>query len=199
MTDNLADSELIKRCLSDGDIGAWETFVRRYSRLIWNSVHKTFLSYSFQYTNEDVEDMYSALFLSLVENDFKKLRQFRGENSCAVSTWLTVVIVRMTIDYMRKDKRHHVLKSDQEDGDIWESIPDTRYRADKLIEEKQERESLEISMAGLSPRDEMIYDLLYNKGFSPEETAETLGLTASAVYSRKHRIIGKIKKATKER
>lgn len=199
MTDTLTDNELIKRCLSDGDRSAWETFVRRYSRLIWNSIHKTFLSYSFQYTSEDVEDMYSAVFLSLVEKDFKKLKQFRGENSCAVSTWLTVVVVRMTIDFMRKDKRHHILKSDREDRDIWESIPDAKYRADTLIEEKQEKESLEISMAGLSPRDKMICDLLFNKGFSPEETAETLGLTPSAVYSRKHRIIGKIKKAIKDR
>ena len=125
------------------------------------------------------------------------LRQFRGENACAVSTWLTIISVRKTIDYMRKDKRHHVLKSDQEDRDIWESIPDTKYRADKIIEEKQEMESLKVSMAELSPRDEMIYNLLYNKGFSPEETAETLGLSVSAVYSRKHRIIGMIKKNIK--
>lgn len=192
--DNLTDSELIKRCLSDGDRAAWEAFVRRYSRLIWNYIRKTFHSYSFQYTEEDVEDIYSTLFLSLVEDDFKKLRQFRGENSCAVSTWLTVVTVRLTIDYMRKDKRHHILKSDHEDRDIWESIPDTKYRPDKLIEEKQKSESLKISMAALSTRDEMIYNLLYNKGFSPEETAETLGLSVSAVYSRKHRIIEKIKK-----
>ncbi len=197
MTDNLTDNELIKRCLSDGDRAAWEAFVRRYSRLIWNSIHKTFYAYSFQYSREDVEDIYGTLFLSLIDNNFKKLRQFRGENACAVSTWLTIISVRMTIDYMRKDKRHHVLKSDQEDRDIWESIPDSKSRADKLVEEKQMGESLKISAAKLSSRDEMIYDLLYNKGFSPEETAKTLGVPVSVVYSRKHRIIGMIKKNIK--
>ena len=199
MTDQRTDNELIKRCLHNGDREAWEAFVRRYSRLIWNSIHKTFHSYSFQYTEEDIEDIYSTLFLSLVENDFKKMRQFRGENSCAVSTWLTIITVRLTIDYMRKDKRHHVLKSNQEDKAVWESIPDSKYRVDKLIEEKQMDESLKKSMAALSPRDELICDLLYNKGFSPEDTAKMLGLSVSAVYTRKHRIIGKIQKNIKDR
>ncbi len=198
MADQRTDNELIKRCLHNGDREAWETFVRRYSRLIWNSIHKTFHSYFFQYTNEDIEDIYSSLFLSLVEKDFKKLRQFKGKNACSVSTWLTIITVRLTIDYMRKDKRHYVLKSDQEDRDIWESIPDSKSRADKLVEEKQMGESLKISVGTLSSRDEMIYDMLYNKGYSPEDTAKKLGLTVSAVYTRKHRIIGKIKKNIKD-
>jgi len=50
------------------------------------------------------------------------------------------------------------------------------------------------SLASLSPRDGMIFDLLYNKGESPENAAQTLGLSAALIYSRKHRIIEKIKK-----
>jgi DNA-directed RNA polymerase specialized sigma24 family protein len=59
-----------------------------------------------QYTNEDTEDIYSSVFLSLIENNFKKLRQFRNKNACSLTTWLTIITSRMTIDYMRKDKRY---------------------------------------------------------------------------------------------
>ena len=104
----------------------------------------------------------------------------------------------MTIDYMRRDKGRYMIEPGQEDREIWETIPDSRYRADKLVEKKQTYESLKRSIDGLSPNDGMIYDLLYNQGFSPEDTARTLGLTVSAVYSRKHRIIEKIKKNVKE-
>lgn len=194
MPDNTDDKELIRRCLSLKDRDAWEIFVRKYSRLIWSSVHKTFLSSSFAYTKEDSEDIYNSLFLSLMDNDFKKLRQFRGDNACSVSTWLSVITVRMTIDYMRRDKRRFVMTSGNEERDIWESIPDSKYRADKLIEEKQRSQILEKLTATLSPKDKMMYDLLFNKGFSPEDAARALSLSVSAVYSKKHRIIGKMKR-----
>ena len=198
MTDNLSDYELIQRCLDNTDRAVWEVFVRRYSKLIWNTIHKTFHTYSFRYSNEDSEDMFSALFLALIENDFKKLRQFRSENACSVSTWLTIITSRMTIDYMRKDKSRYIVTPGNEEKELWEIIPDSRYRADKVMEEREKEESLSNRIAALSPHDGMIYDLLYKQGFSPEDTAKTLGLSVSAVYTRKHRIIEKIKKNIKD-
>jgi RNA polymerase sigma-70 factor (ECF subfamily) len=194
MTDNLSDSQLLNRCIDGGDKAAWEAFVKKFSRLIWNSIHKTFSTHFFSYSREDAEDMYSSVFLSLVDRDFNKLKQFRGDNACTLSTWLSIITVRMTIDYMRRDKRHMAVNPGEEDREIWDVIPDNRYRADTLVEEKQADEHLKKSIDLLSVRDRLIYDLLHNKGFSPEETAETLKLPVSIVYSRKHRIIEKIKK-----
>jgi len=194
MADNLSDSELISKCIFDGDKTSWEAFVKKYSRLIWNSIHKTFHAYSFSYSREDTEDMYNSIFLALIERDFHKLKQYRGQNACSVSTWLSIVAAHMTIDYMRKDKGHLNVYAGQDDREIWDSIPDTKYRSDKFVETKQMSENLKKSIQSLSTRDRLIYDLLYKKGFSPEETAETLKLPVSIVYSRKHRIIEKIKK-----
>jgi len=198
MSDKHSDSDLIQGCLNNSDRAAWEAFVRKYSKLIWSTIHKTCHTYSFRYADEDAEDMYSGLFLSLIENDFKKLRQFRRENACSLSTWLTIITARMTIDFMRKDKGRYMAQSSREDDDLWEVVPDGKYRADKLMEEKQTAEGFNKAISALSPGDGMIYDLLYRQGFSPEETAKTLGLTVSAVYTRKHRIIGKIKKDIKD-
>jgi RNA polymerase sigma factor (sigma-70 family) len=192
--DKVTDYALLKKCIDDNDKAAWEVFVRNYSKLIWNSIHKTFLRYSFQYSNEDVEDMYSSIFLSLVENDFNKLRQFRSKDACSISTWLSIISVRMTIDFLRKDKSHLITESSSDDHDIWNLLSDNKYRSDKLLEQKQANEILKESIALLSPKDKMIYDLLYNRGGSPEDTAKTLGLPTSMIYSRKHRIIEKIKK-----
>ena len=199
VTDNATDLNLIQACVNGDNKAAWETFVKKYSKLIWSSIHKTFRRYSFQYTAEDGEDMYSAIFVSLVENDFNKLRQFRQENSCSLSTWLTIISVRKTIDFMRKDKRHLSAEPTREDQDIWDIIPDIKYQADHLLERKQADEHLRKSLASLSPRDGMIFDLLYNKGVSPEDAAQTLGLSAAMIYSRKHRIIDKIKKTISSR
>ena len=192
-TENATDLNLIQECISGENKTAWEAFVKKYSKLIWNSIHKTFRRYAFQYTAEDSEDMYSAIFLSLVENDFKKLRQFRQENSCALSTWLAIISVRKTIDFLRRDKRHLSVDTAGEDQELGNIIPDITYKADHLLERKQAEEHLKQSLASLSPRDGMIFDLIYNKGVSPEDAAQTLGLSTNLIYSRKHRIMEKIR------
>lgn len=194
MNDKLSDNELIKRCLDNTDKASWEAFVRRYSKLIWNTIHKTFHTYSFRYSNEDAEDMFNDLFLALINDDFKKLRQFRSDNACSVSTWLTIITSRMTIDFMRKDKSRYIATSLNEETDILDMVPDSRHRADRLIEEWEDDETLNKKIAALSPTDGIIYDLLYKQGFSPEDTAKTMGLSVSAVYTRKHRMIEKFKK-----
>jgi len=188
------DLELIRKCLSDGDGTSWEVFVKRYSGLIWSAIYKTFSAYDFQYAKEDMEDLFASVFLSLIDNDFHKLRQFRSENACTLSTWLTVVTARMTIDHMRKDRRHFFVESAIEGLDILDTIPDGRLGAERLCEDKQAREGIKKTLEVLTPQDRKIYDLLYNRGVSPEETARTLGLPVASVYSRKHRIIGKLKK-----
>ena len=194
MDSNLTDRELLKKCLNDGDRSAWEAFVRQYSKLVWNAIHKAFNSYSFRYSQEDLEDMYSSIFLSLIDNDFKKLRQFRNENSCSVSTWLSIISVRMTIDYMRKDKSRFIVEPSGEGIEILELIPDDTYKADNLLEKKQKINNLHKSAGNLLPKDKMVYDLLFNKGLSNEDTAKLMGMPVNTLYQRKRRIIEKIKK-----
>ncbi len=191
---DFSDHELIRGCVVDGDKAVWETFIRKFSKLIWSSIHKTFRNYSFQYTQEDLDDMYGAIFLSLIENDCRKLKQFRSENSCSVSTWLSIISVRMTIDYMRKDKSRYIEEQKEVERDIWDIVPDLSSLADDLLEKKQINQILKKSVESLAEKDRMIYDLLYNQAFTPENTAQALGMTMPALYSRKHRIIQKIKK-----
>ena len=102
------DLAIIRQCLDNADESAWAAFVEQYSRLIWSGIQKTFRSYFFRFSQEDIEDVFGTVFLSLVENDFRKLRQYRSENSCSLSTYLTVVTVRMAIDFMRRDKSRPV-------------------------------------------------------------------------------------------
>ena len=193
MKDSITDLELIKQCLEADGKTAWEIFVRRFSRLVWNSVHKTFHTYSFSYTAEDAEDMYGAIFMALLDNDFRKIRQFRSDNSCTLSTWLSIIATRMTIDFMRKDRSRYHVDTAEEDREIWDLIPDHTYRADNIIEKKQGEESLKRCIQQLTERDRLIYDMIFRKGISLEDTARILNMTVSNIYSRKHRIIEKIK------
>jgi RNA polymerase sigma factor (sigma-70 family) len=186
--------ELLKRCLDEGDVTVWESFVRLYSRLIWGTIHKTFNLYAFRYSKEDTEDIYSSVFLSLIEDDFRRFRQFRSENACSFSTWLSVIASRMTIDYMRRDKKHLIVEAKDEDRDILDIIPQGDPGVTEMIEEREDGDNFRKALKLLSPKDRMIYDLLYMKETTPEETADIMGLSISSIYTSRHRIIKKMKK-----
>ena len=188
------DYEIVERCLSGSDKDAWEEFVRTYADLIWNAIHRAFARYNFTYHREDAEDLFGAVFLSLIENDFRKLRQFRGDNNCSLSTWLSVVAGRRTIDFMRQDKGYLTLEPKKEDSDIWETIADAGIPADAILDGKQTRDLLAREVGLLIPRDRLIYHLIFVRGCSAEDTAKMLGISADLVYSRKHRIIQRLKK-----
>ena len=195
MPDELLDRELLTRCISRGDENAWEQFVRAYSRLIWSAIHRTFKASSFIYSPEDVEDLYSSLVVSLLEDDFRKLRQYQARNSCSLSTWLTVVTVRKTIDHMRRQRtRPHAMMC-PDDGSVAETIADNGQNIEQFLIHAQENETLARSIDSLTNGDRQVYDLLYQRGLTPEAAARDMGTSAAAIYTRKHRLIEKLKKS----
>lgn len=194
MDDTRSDRELIERCLSGSDDEAWELFVRRYSRLVWSAVHRTFRAASFAYLPEDAEDLFGTFFLSLIENDFQSLRQFQGRNACTLSTWMSVVASHMTIDHMRKagNRRHASL--DDPAGALSEVLSDGRDSIETVLLDQQRHSALHRSLLHLSADDRQVFDLLYKKGLTPESAARSLGITTAAFYTRKHRLIERLKK-----
>lgn len=198
MADSPNDGELIKRCVSGEDETSWEIFARKYSGLIWSSIKKTFHLYTFQNSKQDIEDIYSSVFLSLVEDDFRRLRQFRSKNACSLSTWLAVVTVRKTIDFIRGDKRHLAVDPLEGERELWEFLPDGRGAADKTLEEKQANVCLKKAVEALSPEDRAIYELLFEKGLASGAAAKAAGISVTALYTRKNRLVKKIKKSMQE-
>lgn len=193
MTEVYQDRELLRLCVQGEDVQAWEAFVQKYSPVIWSTVQKTFRSHFYLFRQEDAEDLFNSVFLSLIENDFSKLKQYRGDNSCSLKTWLSVVTSRMAIDYMRRDRSRLEVVSHDEDTDIIGLLADRRKSAQDALEEKEARSALEEAVNGLEQRDRLIFRLLC-QGTSPEGIANLLGISADSVYSRKNRIIGKLKK-----
>lgn len=195
MSDILSESELLRKCLNDRDGVVWELFVRRYAKLIWGAVRKTFLSYSFRHAEEDLEDTFNAVFLSLLDNDFRKLRQFRGENSCSLSTWLTIIASRTAIDHIRQDESHLFIETEDDCSDIYALLSVPQKSSESLMVDKQKDELLQATISQLGVQDRLIMRLVLEKGLSPEETAGIMGISAETVYSRKNRIVEKLKKS----
>ena len=98
------DLEFVQRCVSS-DKPAWDEFVERYSRLIYNYIHSVFRIKGINLSHQDnINDIFQSILLSLVKDNFKKLKSFRGKNGCTLASWLRQVTINFTLDYLRSLK-----------------------------------------------------------------------------------------------
>ncbi|MEM8865646.1 MAG: sigma-70 family RNA polymerase sigma factor [Planctomycetota bacterium] len=88
------DRQLLDRCLTNKP-QAWQDFVDRFMGLVIHVVTHTAESRSLRLTGAESEDLVSEVFLGVIANDFRVLRQFRGQSSLA--TYLTVVARRIVV------------------------------------------------------------------------------------------------------
>ena len=82
---------------SSRSLEAWEAFLRLYSVLIFQTC---------QYSTFDADqaaDCFSFACEQLSRNKFRRLLKFRLDGSAAFSTWLTVVVHNLCLDWRRKE------------------------------------------------------------------------------------------------
>jgi CHAT domain-containing protein len=68
-----------------GEKAAWDAFVQQYSNLVYHTIRKTFSLYHAEPRNEAVDDLFQEFFHSLLRDNWKKLRQFRGDKGCSLA------------------------------------------------------------------------------------------------------------------
>lgn len=177
------EKSLLAGCLN-GEKAAWDGFVVQYSNLVYHTIKKTIILHQAEPRADLVEDLYQEFFVSLLRNDYKKLRQFRGAHGCSLASWLRLLTARLTIDFLRKQAP----TSDEVARAMPGGSPDP---AEPLINEQQER-LLDQAIQTLSPRDRILVDLCYRQGLSTEEIAAILKASVAAVYTQKSRVLDKI-------
>jgi len=178
------EETLIAGCLRS-EKAAWDSFVLQYSNLVYHTIKKTLNLHHAERRADLVEDLYQEFFLSLLRNDYKKLRQFRGAHGCSLASWLRLLAARLTIDFLRKQA--------QTAGEVASAMsrhgPDP---AELFIDEEQER-LLNRAIQTLSPRDRILLDLCYRQALASEEVAGLLKTSVNAVYAQKSRVLEKIR------
>ena len=178
------EQTLIADCLRR-DKTAWDSFVAQYSNLIYHTIKKTLNLHHVETRADLVEDLYQEFFLSLLRNEYKKLRQFRGAHGCSLPNWLRILAARLTIDFLRKKTP----TSGEVAGATSRHGPDP---AEPSLDEQQEK-LLNQAIQTLSPRDRILLDLCYRQALASEQIATLLKTSVSAVYAQKSRVLEKIR------
>ena len=192
----ISERTLLKRCL-ENDKRAWDAFVERYNRVIYSAILHTLKKYSFPEENQIIDDLFQTVFLSLIEFDFKKLRQFKGK--CKLSSWLHIISVRMTIDFLRKKKKQLSLNGDtDEEKSIKEGLTNGKPLPDDLLDQKDDQKLFEMIKNQLNARERLFVELFYVKELSPAEVSKIMNITQNNVYQIKNRVRNKMAKIAKD-
>ncbi|HEV8721301.1 MAG TPA: sigma-70 family RNA polymerase sigma factor [Candidatus Binatia bacterium] len=175
------EKNLLAGCIR-GDKASWDAFVLQYSALVYHTIRKTFVTFHAETKSDLVDDLFQEFFLAIVRDDFKKLRQFRGDTGCSLASWLRVVAARMTIDFLRKQGSSKSEPNPQ-------TVPNDDPAASLII--REEERALGDAVKSLSSRDQIFLDLCFVRALPPEDIAAILKTSVNAVYTQKSRILEK--------
>lgn len=190
------DGRLWSECMS-GDKSAWDTLVKKYSKLVYATIWRTLK----EYPNPgfvDVKDVYQDVFIKILE----KLHQW--ERRASLAAWIRVIARRTTIDHLRRQRHipqesykdelgdHSGQSADEDEspqdeyslGGVQNMDPGDKIFANELLTK-------------LNPTELTVIRLNFIEGWSPEEIAEFLNKKVGAIHTIKSRALEKLRKICK--
>jgi RNA polymerase sigma-70 factor (ECF subfamily) len=183
------DAELsLRDRLLASDPKAWRTFHDRYGRLIASSITRVVGRFGFSSLSEDVREIEGALAVELLVNDCAKLRAFDPERGARFGTWIAMLASHAAYDFLRRKRREPRGDTAITEDDLVSDLPDPHGLC-----ELEERARLVAALtAGFSAKDREFLDLYFAEGLDPAEVAARMGISIKTVYSKKHKIQGRL-------
>jgi len=159
------DAEIIRRVL-DGHIHEYDSLITRYASQVLAIVRK-------RVPHSDVEEVAHETFIDA----YRSLPGYAGIKP--FEHWLSRIAVRRCCDYWRKIERRKELRDgplDDRHTDWLEqaAVAQSIDKHERLSEQQEAGEIIEIALGQLSPENRLLMDLLYLQGWSLKETAETM-------------------------
>lgn len=189
----MTDLEFIQKCVK-GDKQSWDEFVDKYSRLIYNYIYSVLNSAGSQLPQDNISDIFQEIFLSLVKDNFKKLKSFQGRNGCSLASWLRQVAVNRSIDYLRRLKIPVSLDEDCEDNlGLKEILADDSLSVKETLTQDEKSRALKDCIERLDNNDKYFLKLHIHKGLKLEELKRHFKLSRPAIDMRKSRIIERLR------
>lgn len=172
MTFRPTDIELIREVLQDSNAHAFQTLMKRYTLLVYNSALRLLKD------EDNAQEVTQMAFIQA----YRQLDSWRGENFGA---WVTIIANHIALRLLEKEKRRHTESLDENTDP-----PDETY--DELKE--QRLQSLEAAIAGLPEADRQIIRWHYYENIPLQTIAQRVGQTENNIKVRIFRIREKLKK-----
>lgn len=194
------DLELVRRC-TEKDTSAWDEFLRKYPKLIYNYIHSVLRTKGKDLPSDTIADLYQEIIFSLIKDNYKKLKTFKAKNGCSLASWLRVVTINFTIDYIRKSKPAVSLDEDLGEGrGLKDVLPDDSHlKLEEEIVSQEKKEQLSECIEELSVDDQYFLRFYLDKGVALDKLKVILRISKPAVDMRRSRIIQRLKECFERR
>jgi RNA polymerase sigma-70 factor (ECF subfamily) len=166
------DRNLLKRCLSQTP-GAWQDFVDRFVGLFIHVIQHSAHLRTVPLTADDVDDLCSEIFLTLLKDDFAVLRHFRGES--ALATYLTVIARRVVVRELVQRRKAEAM------GHVNAHFAALPKSDDSDIHRVEKAEEVSRMLSGLPERDAAIVRQFHLEGRSYREISQRLGVPENTI------------------
>jgi len=187
------DLEFVRQCTT-GDKQAWVQFTEKYSRLIYRYIHSVLQAKGYTGAEESVNDIFQEVFLSLVKDDFKKLKGFQARQGASLASWLRQVVINHALDFLRRQKPAFSLDEEDDEGkSLSDILADTRAGAAQMLDARALLGHLAECIDQLNTDEHYFIELHINQRVPLEKLKSHLGLSRSAVDMRKARILARLR------
>jgi RNA polymerase sigma-70 factor (ECF subfamily) len=171
-----SEESILVDAARSGDIGAFESLVRRYDRNVFR------IAQHITQNREDAEDVVQDAFLKAYQN----LGQFQGQSK--FYTWLVRIAVNEALMRLRRRRPERMVSIDEdvktEEDSMPRDIADWSPNPEQLYTQAELKDILGKTIQGLPPSFRTVFVLRDVEGLSTEETALALELSVPAVKSR---------------
>jgi RNA polymerase sigma factor (sigma-70 family) len=170
------------------DKNAWDNFVNKYSKLIHNYIIKTLQRYNYFFQEDALEDIFSRVFLAFLDNDCRRLKNFRGQDERSFMAYLREIVFNLTVDFLREQKRFIALEYIEHIDLDKEMYKDQ----DKELDDLDLLKTIMTLKDELSDRNKYLFKLIYEENLGMSEIAKIMNLKLNAVHQMKFRMINSI-------
>lgn len=194
------DLGFVQRCVN-GDRHAWDKFLKKYSRLIYTYIHSVLKTKGFSIPQEDIDDIFYDIILSLVKDNFRKLRSFKARNGCTLASWLRQVTLNFTLDYFRKSKLTAISidEENSDGGSLKDVLSDDADPVREILGFKEKLAQLKECVQRLDSDDKYFVELFINRHLSLGALSRHLRISRGAMDMRKSRIIQRLRDCFKSK
>ena len=172
----------------------WGEFVKRYERLIASCVLKVLRRYGAVFSTEDLDDLVNDVWVTLLRDDMKKLRQYDAQRGFRIASFIGLVATNTTIDHLRGRE----LDATPIDQVREESFASAGLEPRDTVEDREQVALARAALEQLSGDERAFVVEVFHAERSPEELARTLGVTTNTIYSRKFKIRAKLQRIVTE-
>jgi RNA polymerase sigma factor (sigma-70 family) len=157
-----------------GENTAWIEFVTQFDSLIFSRIQATWREVGLTFLSPEVAaEISSEVFAGLLNNEMKSLKGYSGRSR--LSTWLSVVVRRATLRYLNAIRKRQGERELEDQADPRNEQRELQTCSDDRLD------TLRVARKKLSPEDQQVLHLFYEKDNSYQQIADELKISVNAI------------------